>query len=107
MMQVEKTEKTIERINTHPGVEGVIVTEKDGTPINTTMDNTQTVMYAEMVRTLTGIANSMVRDVDPTNELEYIRIGTQKVEVMAKTDPDYCAIVVQSMSVKKKAGPKN
>lgn len=64
-------------------MEGVIVTDKDGAAIHTTMDNTNTVMYAEGVRSLAMMGNSMVRDIDPTNELLYIRIGTKKLEMMA------------------------
>jgi len=40
-------------------------------------------MYAEGIRNSATMAQSLVRDVDPSNELEYIRIGTKKVEMMA------------------------
>jgi hypothetical protein len=47
------------------------------------MDNTNTVMYAEGIRNAATMAQSLVRDVDPSNELEYIRIGTKKLEMLA------------------------
>lgn len=95
-MFVEKVEKVIDRISGHKGVEGVIVCDKDGAAIQTTMDNTNTVMYAECIRNMCTMGLSMIRDVDPTNDLTFIRVGTKKLEMMAKVDPDYLAIVVQS-----------
>ncbi|ODN00682.1 Dynein light chain roadblock-type 2 [Orchesella cincta] len=95
-MFVEKVEKMIDRIAGHKGVEGVIVCDKDGAAIQTTMDNTNTVMYAEGVRNMANIGLSMIRDVDPTNDLTFIRIGTKKLEMMAHLNPEYVAIVVQS-----------
>lgn len=95
-MVVEKVDKIVERISSHKNVEGVIVCDKDGSAIQTTLDNTNTVLYAEGVRNAANIANSMVRDVDPSNELLYIRIGSKRLEMLAKLDPEYLAIVIQS-----------
>lgn len=54
-----------------------------GAAIQTTMDNTNTVMYAECIRNMCTMGLSLIRDVDPTNELTFLRVGTKKLEMMA------------------------
>ena len=53
-----------------------------GIPIRTTMDNATTVQYAALLHQLAGKTKTTVRDLDPTNELSFLRIRTQKHEIM-------------------------
>lgn len=53
-----------------------------GIPIKTTMDNTSTVQYAGLVSQLADKARSVVRDLDPTNDLTFLRVRTKKHEIM-------------------------
>ena len=46
-------EDTFKRINSHKGVEGIIVVSKDGIPIRTTLDPEITVQYAALVTRFT------------------------------------------------------
>lgn len=53
-----------------------------GIPIKTTLDNTTTVQYAGLIGQLSDKARSVVRDLDPTNDLTFLRIRTKKHEIM-------------------------
>ena len=53
-----------------------------GIPIRTTLDNATTVQYASQVQQLAAKARSTVRDLDPTNDLSFLRVRTNKHEIM-------------------------
>jgi hypothetical protein len=46
------------------------------------MDNTTTVQYAGLISQLSDKARSVVRDLDPTNDLTFLRIRSRKHEIM-------------------------
>lgn len=46
------------------------------------MDNSTTVQYANLLHSLTAQARNCVRDVDPTNDLTFLRVRSKKNEVM-------------------------
>ena len=53
-----------------------------GIPIKTTLDNSTTVQYASLIHSLTLKARSTVRDIDPSNDLKFLRIRSRKNEIM-------------------------
>lgn len=53
-----------------------------GIPIRTTLDNSTTVQYAGLLHQLTMKARSTVRDIDPQNDLTFLRIRSKKHEIM-------------------------
>lgn len=53
-----------------------------GIAIKSTMDNSTTVQYASHIQRLCQQARSAVRDIDPQNDLSFLRIRTKKHEVM-------------------------
>lgn len=53
-----------------------------GIPIKTTLDNTSTVQYAGLIHQLLMKARSTVRDIDPQNDLTFLRIRSKKNEIM-------------------------
>jgi dynein light chain roadblock-type len=82
--QKKKTEveETIKRISAHKGVIGLIVVNHEGIPIKTTLDNSTTTQYASLLQQLTAKARSVVRDIDPQNDLTFLRIRSKKHEIM-------------------------
>ena len=61
-----------------------------GIPIRTTMDNSTTVQYAGLLHQLSAKARSTIRDIDPTNDLTFLRIRSKKHEIMvAPGNKDY------------------
>ena len=61
-----------------------------GIPVRTTLDNSTTVQYGGLVTQLTNKARSAVRDIDPQNDLKFLRVKSKKFEIMiapGKVDP--------------------
>jgi len=50
--------------------------------VRTTMDNSTTVQYAGLLHTLSAQARNCVRDIDPQNELTFLRVRSKKNEIM-------------------------
>ncbi|KDR18463.1 dynein light chain roadblock-type 2 [Zootermopsis nevadensis] len=91
-----EVEETMKRIQSHKGVLGTIVVNSEGIPIKTTMDNTTTVQYAGLISQLSDKARSVVRDLDPTNDLTFLRIRSRKHEIMVAPDKEFILIVIQN-----------
>ena len=53
-----------------------------GIPIRTNLDNATTVQYAGLIHAVANKAKSTVRDLDPTNDLTFLRMRTTKHEIM-------------------------
>ena len=54
------------------------------------MDNSTTVQYAGLLHQLSAKARSTIRDIDPTNDLTFLRIRSKKHEIMvAPGNKDY------------------
>lgn len=53
-----------------------------GIPIRTTLDNSTTVQYAGLLHQLAMKARSTVRDIDPQNDLTFLRVRSKKHEIM-------------------------
>ena len=52
--------------------------------------------YSVLVSQLSDRAKSIVRDLDPSNELTYLRIKSRKHEVLVAPEDDFILIVVQN-----------
>ena len=53
-----------------------------GIPIRTTLDNGTTVQYACLITQLAQKARNFVRDLDPQNDLTFLRVRSKKNEIM-------------------------
>ncbi|XP_064399021.1 dynein light chain roadblock-type 2-like [Halichondria panicea] len=95
---MSEVEETLKRLQSLKGVVGVIIVNQEGIPIRTTMDNATTVQYAGHIQQLNAKARTTVRDLDPTNDLTFLRVRTSKHEIMIAPDKDYLLIVVQDPS---------
>jgi len=95
---MSEVEETIKRIQSHKGVVGIIVVNSEGIPIRTTLDNSTTVQYAGLIHQLTIKARGVVRDIDPQNDLTFLRLRSKKHEIMIAPDKEYLLIVIQNPS---------
>ena len=66
-------DEVLKRIQTSRNVAGVMVINNEGIPLKSTLDSSTTVQYGGMVSDLALQARSIVRDLDPTNELTFLR----------------------------------
>jgi hypothetical protein len=53
-----------------------------GIPIKSTMDNPTTTQYANLMHNFILKARSTVREIDPQNDLTFLRIRSKKNEIM-------------------------
>jgi dynein light chain roadblock-type len=102
MADLAAVEETFKRIQSHKGVIGVVIINSDGIPIRTTFDNDLTVQYAALVSQFTVEARGVVKNLDPEDELKFVRIRSKKHEIMIAPEferqREYCLIVVQDPS---------
>jgi len=90
-------EECIERIRVRPGVESYIIASKRGQVLRRfptiTADEAQ--KFSDILKILVFKGRSVVRDLDPRNELKFMRIRLKKREVIIAHDPMFYVIVVQ------------
>lgn len=58
--------------------------------------NDFTFQYSVLISQLSERAKSIVRDLDPANELTYLRIKSRKHEILVAPEDDFILIVVQN-----------
>lgn len=94
---MSEVEETIERIKVQPGVEGYVICNKQGQVLrrfpNMSVEDAET--YAHSMNALTNQARGVVRDLNPQNELRYLRVKTRKHEIMVAYDVQFIVIVIQ------------
>ena len=54
--------------------------------------------YAELMPDLAGMARSLVRDLDPQNDLEFLRIRAKESEIMISPHEDFTLIAIQNLN---------
>merc|ERR1712168_542428 len=87
-------EATMKRIQSHKGVIGLII-NNEGIPIRTSLDNSTTVQYAQLIIQLTKKSRSVVRDLDPQGNLRFLRLQSNKHEIMIAPEKDYLLVVIR------------
>ena len=94
-----QAEEILKRIDTFKGVVGSIIINQDGIPVRTTMDNSITVLYTGLLKKLTFEAISAVRDIDPRDDVEFMRVKTKKHEIIVAPENGYIFVVIQNNQV--------
>ncbi|KAA6380456.1 MAG: putative dynein light chain roadblock-type 2 [Streblomastix strix] len=110
---LSEVENTMNRINMHPGVQGLFVTMADEssgeygalkTRVLFRDEESDVAMkrdqYSACCTALATQAKTATRDLDPTDELKFIRIRTKKVEIMIAPEKDYTLFCVQDPNAK-------
>eukprot|EP00879_Flechtneria_rotunda_P006462 GHRR01006791.1.p2 GENE.GHRR01006791.1~~GHRR01006791.1.p2 ORF type:complete len:107 (+),score=34.06 GHRR01006791.1:362-682(+) len=86
---------TIDRVSRHKGVLGLIVVGNDGSIYQSTLEERLAQEYAAMIPSLTALARNVVRELDPQNDMEFLRIRSNKQEIMVAAKSNYVLIVIQ------------
>lgn len=92
---MSEVEETLNRIKLHKGVAGIVIVTHEGLPVRSTLDARLTQQYSALISQLASKARSVVRDLDPTNDLTFLRIRSKKHEIMVAPDKDYILVVIQ------------
>lgn len=93
---IAEMEETISRISSHKGVEGVIIMNKQGATIQSTLDDKQTATHAAVLSDLTSKATGIVSMLNHGDELTFLRIRSKKREIMISPDKDFLLVVLQN-----------
>ena len=96
MQASSEAEETLKRIQSHRGVTGILIVTKDGVPIKSTLSSEDTVQHAALFTQLASKARSVIRTLDPQNDLTFLRVRSKKHEIMIAPDKDYLLFVVQN-----------
>ncbi|KAG5189309.1 putative flagellar outer dynein arm light chain LC7 [Tribonema minus] len=91
-----EVEETLKRIQSHRGVKGVLIINQEGIPIRSNMNQEDTDTYAALISQLNFKANGIIRTLDETDSLTFLRLRSQKHEIMVAPDKDFTLIVVQN-----------
>jgi len=91
-----EVEETLKRVQSHKGVKGVIIMTFEGIPIRSTLSSEETESYSALISQLSMKAAGVVRTLDESDELAFLRIRSKKQEIMIAPDKDYILVVIQN-----------
>ena len=86
------------RIRTHKGVKCLLIVGDDGNIIRKNMasaNDKEPKIYAQLISDLAKKARSVVRDVNPLDDLTFFRIKAKRQEFLVAPDKSYFLIVIQ------------
>ncbi len=95
-----EVEETLKRVQSHKGVEGVIIMTADGINIKSTLPDEETENYCALVSQLSMKASGVVRILDESDELAFLRVRSKKHEIMIAPDKDFVLVVIQNPNLK-------
>ena len=95
-----EVEERVLRIKSHRGVIGLLICDETGKVLRTTMNNSDKdqnpIQIAKKVVELAKKARSVVRDIDPQNDLTFFRVRSKKgQEIMVAPDKVLFLITLQ------------
>ena len=88
-------EETLKRIQSHRGVKGVIIMNREGIPLRTALPEEDTETYSAVVSQITQKAVSVVRALDSSDDLTLLRIRSKKHELLIAPDKSFILCVIQ------------
>ncbi|KAG4088409.1 hypothetical protein H8356DRAFT_1315378 [Neocallimastix lanati (nom. inval.)] len=96
LKDLNEVEETLNRIQAHKGVQGIVIVNHEGSVVKSTLDNIQTQQYSTLITQLTEKAQNVVRDIDPEDNLTFLRLRSKKHEIMVADTKGYKLIVIQN-----------
>ncbi|KAI9597690.1 hypothetical protein BDF19DRAFT_434175 [Syncephalis fuscata] len=91
-------EETVDRIASRKGVHGVVILNRQGMAVRSTLPIDMTRQYAHLLNGLVQQTRNVVQDLDSENQndLTFLRIRTKKHEIMVAPGPEYLLVVIQN-----------
>lgn len=94
---MSEVDQTLRRIENNKSVIGVLVLDGKNKVTHTSFKGGEQHKLSDKLPPLIERARCMVRDLDPTNDLTFLRIRADTVEIMVSPGDDYTLIVVQNV----------
>ena len=95
---------TIKRLENHSSVLGLVVMDQAGEVVRTTLNDSQTTYYAQRCRSLIELARSAVRNVDPIDDVKFLRVRSREYELLMATTKEYTLLVKQNTTLPQPCG---
>eukprot|EP00573_Skeletonema_grethae_P010473 CAMPEP_0201698098 /NCGR_PEP_ID=MMETSP0578-20130828/17172_1 /ASSEMBLY_ACC=CAM_ASM_000663 /TAXON_ID=267565 /ORGANISM="Skeletonema grethea, Strain CCMP 1804" /LENGTH=107 /DNA_ID=CAMNT_0048184535 /DNA_START=129 /DNA_END=452 /DNA_ORIENTATION=+ len=92
-------EETIARISSHKGVEGVMIMNREGAIIQSTLDEAKAKTHSAALSELTAKASHVVGLLDQNDELTFLRIRSKQREIMVSPDKGFILVVLQNPNI--------
>ncbi|CAJ0576514.1 unnamed protein product, partial [Mesorhabditis spiculigera] len=89
---------TVKRLMAQKNTTGVVIMDYSGRAIRSTLEEEATAQYCQAIHQLTDKSKGVVRDLDGTNDLTFLRLRTKKNEILVAPDKDYLMAVIQTLS---------
>lgn len=100
-------EETIKRLQSQKGVTGVIIMDNFGRvltnfiilsslgrAVRSTFDEETTAQHSDLLHQLSEKSKTVIKEMDQTNDLTFLRLRTKTNEIMIAPDKDYSVVVV-------------
>ncbi len=100
-MAEQGIEELIKQVTNHSGVKGFIIVNNEGIPIRHSFDDNDralAIQYSASMQFLAMKAKAAIKQHDSTNDLVFLRLRSQKHEILVAPERDYILIVIQEPS---------
>ena len=84
-----------DRIQLVPGVIGLFIVDSENILVKSTLDNSTTAQYSTPLKPLLDLAMRTVRDLNPLDRMQTLRIATLNYEIMIFPEKSYFLIAIQ------------
>merc|ERR1712098_453428 len=88
-----EAEESLDRIKRHEGVSGIVIMNREQQAIRATFSDTT--HYCQLVDSLVWQAREVIRDLNPQDDLKFLRVGTKKHELLISSEENYIIAVTQ------------
>ena len=92
-------EELIKQVTGHQGVQGFIIVNQEGIPIRhsfTDASRLLAIQYAALLQQLAQKAKNAIHELEPTNDLVFLRLRSKKHEILVAPESKYLLIVIQA-----------
>jgi dynein light chain roadblock-type len=91
-------EELIKQVTLHQGVQGFIIVNNEGIPIRHSFADTSrllAIQYSALLQNLAQKAKAAIHELEPTNDLVFMRLRSKKHEILVAPESKYLLIVIQ------------
>ena len=81
---------------------GTLIMTNEGAPVRSSMDNSNTTLYANLVYRLLTTCRELLHESDNTNDVKFLRFTTKKNEIMISPDSQYTMVVIHTLPEEQK-----
>ncbi|KAL7738004.1 hypothetical protein ACLKA6_006362 [Drosophila palustris] len=81
----------------HRGAREIIVMDSSGRPMRSTVSQRRSYAYASHLYALATMARNVVRDLDPSNDVTFMRLRATRQEVHISINQDFIVVVIQRL----------